>query len=230
MKLKTPLDGPTLANHFRYHKWLYLLFLVVPVVLWNLVYAQTAYRVPQEKRIDVYIQTSTADADAVNAWLAPIWQESVPAQELVNAVLMLSPGGQEDYYASVQLVTYLAAAEGDIYLLTTGDFKRLASQEAFVELTPYIQRGILQTGDVDLAAGYVTPLQDDDNGGYVAGDRRGLYGVPAYTLYGLATDLKIDNRDMVFAVAGNSGNEEASVRLLSGIIQHAQAPLPDFFK
>ena len=229
MKLRTPLDRRTVETHFRYHKWQYLLILVLPVVAWNLIYAQTAYRVPQDKRLDVYIQSSTADQDQVNAFLKPIWEEAVPEQELVSAVLLLASGGEDDYYANVQLVTYLAAAEGDIYLLSSSDFKRIASQGAFVPLEPYRDQGLLDTGEVDISAGYVQLLEDDGQGGQRAGERR-LFGIPAFTLYNLASELRIDNRDKVFAIAGNSGNEEAAVRLLSALVARTTGPMPDFFK
>ena len=37
-------------------------------------------------------------------------------------------------------------------------------------------------------------------------------------------------RDMVLAVAANSGNEEDTIIFLNALIQHSRAPVPDFFK
>jgi len=56
------------------------------------------------------------------------------------------------------------------------------------------------------------------------------YGIPARELYRFATELAIDNRDMVLAVAANSGNEEDTITFLNALIQHSRAPVPDFFK
>ncbi len=56
------------------------------------------------------------------------------------------------------------------------------------------------------------------------------YGIPTKTLYKFASDLMIDNRDMVLAVAVNSGNEEDSITFLDALIQATRGDIPDFFK
>jgi hypothetical protein len=130
MKLRTRLDAQAIRHHLRYYIWYYLLILVLSFAAWSLIYTQTAYRVPQEKRIDLYIQATGADPNVVNAFLKPVWEKAVPLQESVKAVMLLSPGGANDYYSNMQLITYITAAEGDIYMLSSDDFRRLAGQGA----------------------------------------------------------------------------------------------------
>lgn len=230
MKLKRSIRQGSLQNHLRYHFWVYVLIAGLSFLLWGLVYTQTSYRPPQDKRIDLYIQGGAAQSETVNEYLRPIWEETVPEMEAVQAVMLLSPGGQNDYYATTQLTVYLSAAEGDIYILTSEDFKRLASQGVFVNLSDYIDNGLLDLGDLDLSAGRVAQVQIDAQGQAKYTGTTGLYGIPAKELYGFAKDLMIDNRDLVMAIALNSGNEENAVRFLEGLVRHTLAPKPDFFE
>jgi len=155
MKLRTKLSWHEVRNHLRYQGWLYLLFCVLAFGLTSLVYTQTAYRPPQDRRIDLYIRSSSAELEQVNAFLEPVWRQAVPEMELVNAVLLMSAGGANDYYADMQLVTYIAAAEGDIYMLPSSEFKRFASQGAFVALDDAIRDGRVDVSNLSLAAGLV---------------------------------------------------------------------------
>lgn len=230
MKLRAKLTWAEVRHHLQYYAWLYALLIVLAFGLTNLIYAQTAYRPPQDKRIDVYIQASGADQDAVNAFLEPVWKQAVPEQELVNAVVLMSGGGENDYYANMQLVTYIAAAEGDIYMLTSGDFKRFAAQGAFVPLEDYIQQGLIDPEGIDLAPGQVRLVETNEQGEPVVSGEALQFGIPAKELYAFATDLLIDNRDLVLAVAANSGNEEATITFLNALLQRAKALMPDFFK
>ena len=53
MTIATPINKERLRNHLTYSGWKYLLLVIASIFVWNLVYAQTAYRSPQDKRIDV---------------------------------------------------------------------------------------------------------------------------------------------------------------------------------
>lgn len=228
MKLKTPITAKTLKNHLVYHGWQYLLALAASFVVWNLVFIQTTYRPPQDKRIDLYIQSGTANQEAVDAFLLPIWKQAVPEEELVSATMMLQPGGVEDYYSSMQLMTYVAAAEGDIYMLTLEDFKRLAAQEAFVPLDDYLKDGVIQAEGIDLNPGRVTVVRMDEEGKTTVNAETALYGIPAFSLFRFASDMNIDNRNLVLALAINGGNIEDSARFLNALVQATAGPKPDF--
>ena len=230
MKLDTRLTWQDIRNHLQYCGWLYLLLTALSFGLWNLVYAQTAYRPPQSARIDLYIQSSSADQDTVNAFLLPIWEEAVPEEELVNAVLLMSTGGENDYYSNMQLVTYIAAAEGDIYMLSSNDFKRFAAQGAFIALDDILEQGLIDASGIELASGRVTPVDSNDEGVLVPAGAARQFGIPAGILYRFATDLMIDNRDMVLAVAANSGNEEDTITFLNALIQQTRGEIPEYFK
>lgn len=222
MKIRTPITKARLRNHFAYGSWKYLLIIVCSIFGWNLLYTTTAYRSPENLRVDVYLQSPTATEDKVDAFLKTIWDSTVPDMETVEAIIMNATS--EDYYGSMQLSVYLMVGEGDIYILTSGDFKRYAAQGVFVELTPYIDAGVIDVSGLDLSAGYVTMTDDE---GVPVGDM-GLYGIPAYALYGYMDGMLLDNRDVVLGVTAYSGNEENVVKFFNGLIQAGRGDRPEW--
>ncbi|MDI9520679.1 MAG: hypothetical protein QM308_05940 [Bacillota bacterium] len=230
MKLRVKKTWADFRHHLQYSALIYPLIIALSIALVNLIYTQTAYRPPQEKRIDIYIQSSSASQEFVNEFITPIWESAVPDMELVNVVLLMSPGGENDYYANMQLMTYIAAGEGDIYMLSSSDFKRFASQGAFVDLGDAIEQGLIDVNGLEINSAKVVEVDIDADGNMVAlGDAK-QFGIPAAGLYKFATDLSIDNRDMVLAVAVNSNNEEPTIRFLNALVQATRAEVPDFFK
>lgn len=227
MQYRIPLTWKDIREHFRYHFWYYLLILVLSFGLWNLIYTQTAYRSPESKRIDFYIQTLTADQDSVNAWLENLRLNAAPEEEVVQAVLLMPSGGGNDYMTTMQLTTYMGAGEGDIYILETADFKRYAAQGVFVDLGPALESGIINAEGLELRAGQVALVETTADGGLrtVGGNRQ--FGIPLYELWGFANELKFDNRGLVMAVAVNSGNEEDTILFVNALIQATRSEKPE---
>ena len=125
----------------------------------------------------------------------------------------------QDYYGSMQLTVYIMAQEGDIYMLSSSDFKSFASQGVFLDLQPAIDAGKLHVGDMDLSAGYVALI--DDNG-LPTGERQ-LFGIPAASLGGLAEGLGLDTRDLIISVTAFNGNEDNVIAFLDGLIAAGRA-------
>ena len=69
MRIRTPINQETLKHHFTYSSWKYLLMAVLVVMGWSLIYTTTAYRSPQNKRIDVYIQSNIGSSDLIDAFM-----------------------------------------------------------------------------------------------------------------------------------------------------------------
>ena len=212
MKIKTPINRKKIRTHITYNFWKYIMVIAAAVFGWDLLYSMTAYKSPEDKRIDLYIQSPLVTEQRVEAFFQPIWEERVPDMEVVDAVMLTS--STQDYYGSMQLTVYIMAQEGDIYMLSSSDFKSFASQGVFLDLQPAIDEGKLHTEGLDLSAGYVALI--DDNG-LPTGERQ-LFGIPAASLGGLAEGLGLDTRDMVLSVTAFSGNEENVIRFLDGLI------------
>lgn len=228
MKLETKVTREAIKHHFAYNAWKYLLLVVVSFFGWNLIYTSTAYRPPQEKRVDLYIQSATTSSEILDPFLKKLWEESVPDMELVSSVL-LQMGSAQDMYSIMQLTTYIAAQEGDIYMLGSDDFKRFASQGAFLELEDIVASGALNVEGIDLAAGYVAIVEtDSETLAPITTSEKHLYGIPTASLFGFMTEVSIDNRDMYLAVTVNNGNDENVIKFLDALIQVTRGEAPDF--
>ena len=222
MKIKTPLDRASLKTHFAYHFWIYILVIAASIFGWNLLYTMTAYRSPEDKRIDLYIQSSTVSQEKADAFLKPIWDATVPEMETVDTVILAS--NTQDYYSGMQMTVYIMAREGDMYLMNATDFKSYASQGAFVDLQPYIDAGRIDVSGIDLSAGFVALM--DENG--IPETDRHLFGIPLYSLYGYADGMGLDNRDMVLGVTAFSGNENNVITFLNGFLAAGRGERPDW--
>ena len=138
-----------LKNHLMYDIWKYVLVIALCWFGWELLYTTTAYRSPQDKRIDVYVMSATASDELMEAFLKPIWEETVPEVELVEGVSLL-PGGADDYYANMNLTVKMAAGEGDIYFLPQDTFKSYALNGSFVPLDEYVESGRIKIEGLDV--------------------------------------------------------------------------------
>jgi len=213
MNIKTPLDKKRIRTHFAYNSWKYLTIVLASIFGWNLLYTMTAYRSPEHLRVDLYIQSATATNESVDTFLKPIWDEYIPDMETVSSVLLTSTT-KEDPYANMQLSVYIMAQEGDIYILTTEDFKNYASQGAFIDLTTYVENGMLNLEGIDTSAGYVATVDVD---GIPTGEKQ-FFGIPAYKLEGFKSGMNVYNNDLVIAVTSFSHNEENVIKFLNGMI------------
>ena len=219
MRIKTPINRETLKHHINYGLWKYALMAVCVIMGWSLIYTTTAYRSPQDKRVDVYIQSNTASVELVNAFLEPIWKETVPEMETVNGVVLTTI---DDYTTSMQLMTYMAAGEGDIYFLTEQYFKSYASQGGLLELDGLVESGLLDAGEADLSKGYVTMVEEYDEQDRPISTARHLYGIPLDTFYGFMGGMQLDNRGMYAVVVVNNQNDENVIPFFCALLQAGQ--------
>lgn len=222
MKLSTPLTQKRVRDHFAYSFWKYLLAAVLSVFVWNMVYIQTEYRPPENKRIDIYVQTAETTAEAIDAFLKPVWEAAAPDMELVRSVTLM-PSGGENYLSDMQLVTYLAAHEGDLYMLSAADFKKFASQGVFLPLETLVENGRIDAAGIDVQAGWVASQQSDEaDGKIVYTTERHLYGIPAKSLKRFEKVLGMHVDDMYIAVTAVNGNDENVIPFFSYLVQWAQ--------
>lgn len=216
MRIKTPINRETLKNHMTYSTWKYLVMAACVVFGWSLIYTTTAYRSPQDKRVDLYIQSATASADSVQAFIEPIWKEVIPEMETVSGIV-LTP--VDDYTTSMQLMTYMAAGEGDIYFMTEQYFKSFASQGSFMELDGLVEDGTLQVDDVELSKGYVAYVEQYDENDRPVKTSRHLYGIPLDSFYGFMSGMQLDNRGLYAAIIVNNQNDENVIPFFNALLQ-----------
>ena len=230
MKISTPINRKSLSDHFSYNWWKYLVSVAVCIFTVNMYYVQTEYRPPEDKRIDIYIQGALSSQDDINAFFKPIWEKHAPDMETVETVVLM-PGGSEDYVSSMQIVTYIAARQGDIYMLDSNSFKRYASQGAFIPLESYVEDGIIDTRSIDLRSGYVNYISEDIiDGETVTESHMHLYGIPMKELNRFYKELGIFNEDMYMSVMISNNNDENVIPFLSAIIEETLEPVSEINK
>ena len=213
-----------LKKHLAYDGWKYLLVIAVCWFGWEMLYTTTAYRSPQEKRIDVMIMSATASDEVVEAFLKPIWEEATPDMELVEGVSLL-PGGTDDYYSNMNLTVKLYAGEGDIYFLPQDTFKSLALNGSFLPLDDLISEGLIDASGINVDTARLTVINED-----TGESSSHLYGIPTDTLYAYMDGMQFDNRNAVMAIAVNNQNDDNVVTFFNALLQAGRGEKPEWLQ
>lgn len=212
---KNRITKAWLKNHISYSWWKYLLLAAVCVFGVDLLFAVTAYRPPEEKKVEVYILNSYVDAEAVRQEISPDFFERCPDQEELT-VININIGG-DDMYARMQFTTYAAAQQGDVYMLPIGEIQNLTQEgpDVFVDLTPYIESGVIDTKGIDVSSGVMRRADGSE----------GIFTIPADTLYGLL-DHGNDPAGSVLCLMSFGGNDDHAAQALNLLIEqyHTQKP------
>lgn len=206
-----------LKNHWTYSWWKYLLSAVLCVMGVNLLFTATAYRPPEEKKVEIYVLNGYIDAAALQADLWPEFSAAYPDQEELTVMNINMVGG--DMYAAMQFSAYVAAGQGDVCLLPLSEVGRMASdgaEYAFMELTPYIESGVIDVEGIDLSAGRMK-----DSGGV-----EGIYGIPADSLYGLY-DFTNNPADSLLCIFDYNGNDDHSAAMLGMMLERYRTEKPE---
>lgn len=194
-----------------------MLLIVLAIVGWDLLYTSTAYRPPEEKKVDFYVYAAGADADALEAYMADVQQNIMPDMEQMSPVILMG-GASDDMYSNMQLSVYIMAGEGDVYLLPHEIFVSFAMQGAFLPLDDYVTAGALTLPPGDMESYRFAPEEMAES----------LYGIPAKELNGLL-DFSVDPRNMVLCVLYNGKNDDNSVRFVDYFIQSNLKEAPQWF-
>lgn len=205
-----------IKHHWSYNWWKYLLLIFICVAAVDVTFTMTAYRPPEEKKIEVYVLNDFCDAPAMQAELSPLFFAAYPEQEEFTVANINLTGG--DIYAPMQFSTYVAAQQGDVCLMPLSEVKKLTAdgaEYAFMELTPYIESGVIDVEGIDLTGGMMKNS---------AGET-GVYGIPADGLYGLLA-YGNDPADSLLCVMDYSGNEEHAAAVIDMMLRRYRTEKP----
>lgn len=211
------MHSATLKNHWRYNWWKYVLLAAVSVLGVDLLFAMTAYRPPEERKIELYVCNGYIDAPALQEALWPQITERCPDQE--ELLVMNIDLSTDDMYASMQFSTYIAAQQGDVCLLPQSEFRKLATDGAeyvFMDLTPYIESGAIDLRGIDCS-----DYTDVNEAG-----QEGVYGVPADSLFGLL-DYRHDPEGDVLCITAFNGNDDTAAAVLDLLLERYQTEKPE---
>lgn len=208
-----------LKNHWAYSWWKYMLLAAICIMGVNILFTTTAYRAPEEKKIELYVCNNYVDAQALEDQISPVFFERFPEQE--EMVVMNVNLNSDDMYVQMQFTTYLAAQQGDVLLLPKSEVYKLSAggaDNAFLDLTEYIDSGVIDPKKLG-----VEPLVLKDAQG-----NEGIYAIPAETLYGLF-DLGNMTRDSYLCVTSFGGNEDTAAAVVSLLFEMYQTEKPEAY-
>lgn len=212
--MKTPVTKDRLRQHWNYSWWKYVLLVMLAVIGWNLIYTMTAYRPPAEKKVDLYISGTTGDQTLLNGYLENVRATEMADMEQMTSVVLAA----DDYYGSIQLSTYIAAGEGDVYLMDASTFQQYAANGGMLALED--NEALLAAAEaagISVDKGWRTETETGE---------RHLYGIPASSLTGFH-EYGVIVQDTYLCVLVNCGNNDNAVKLVSILLrdmQSAEAP------
>ena len=197
--MKTPLNAKTLKQHLAYSWWKYLLAALLAFGLVDVLYTVTAYRSPPEKVVEFYVY-GMMDQEKLTAYMEKVRTTERQDMEVMKPLQLLDDG----YYGSMQLTTYLAVGEGDVYLLPREQFVTGASNGAFLSLEDDAElMALFDRAGINLQNGWRKNAETGET--HLCGIPAGK--VPGLSEYAYATDGYL-------CVTINSGNEENAVKFL----------------
>ena len=197
--MKTPISTASLKHHFNYSWWKYLLVLILSVLLVNLLYTVTAYRSPAEKTVNFYVY-GYMNSERLPAYMEDVRQAEMQDMEVMTPLQMLD----DSTYGPMQLMTYLAVGEGDLYLLPREQFLSVVASDALVPLEEDEELMSLFSGaGVSLQSGWRKNAETGENH---------LYGIPQNKLPGLSQYASAT--DGFLCIPLPCGNEENTLKFL----------------
>ena len=197
--MKTPLNAKTLKQHLTYNWWKYLLIVAIAVGLVDLLYTVTAYRSPRDKTLGVYVY-GYMDEQGLNDYLTGIRETELPEMEQITCLLLTN----DSTYGPMQLTTYLAAGEGDLYVLPREEFLNFAGSASLIPLEEDPELlSLFDTAGISLQTGWRRETESGETH---------LYGIPLEKIPGSGRYVYAE--DGYLCIIVTSGNRDNAVRLL----------------
>ena len=203
--MKTPVTKDSLRNHLTYSWWKYLLLVCLAAFGWNLIYTMTAYRPPEEKKVNIIV-ACMGEQELLNAYMEDIRVNEMSDMEEMTSLFMYL----DEMYGEMQLSTYIAAGEGDLYVLAKDQFQSYAANGAFLPLEE-------MEGFTALCEEYGV---NTDKGWRINTEvrERHLYGIPLSSLPRLKGYL-YTNQEYYLSFVCNGGNDENTYKFLQILLR-----------
>ena len=197
--MKTPVTSRTLKQHITYNWWKYLLIAVAAFGLVDLLYSVTAYRPPRDKTVGFYVYGYVNEQE-LSAYMNHVRETEMSDMEDMLPVMMVN----DDYYGSMQLMTYLAAGEGDVYLIPREEFLNYAASGSLIPLESDDQLiSLFDAAGISLQSGWRRQTETGETH---------LYGVPQSKLPGLSQYAYVQDGFLCLVIT--SKNQENAAKFL----------------
>ncbi len=197
--MKTPLNKDTLRQHLTYNWWKYILLIIGAIFVTDLLFTVTAYHAPDSKKVEFYVY-GYADSDSLEEYMYTVRDEHLPDMEEMAVVQLLA----DETYGPMQLTTYMAAGEGDLYLLPKKEFVTYATNGYFLPLENEAElMSVFDKAGISLQSGWRRETESGETH---------LYGIPYQQIEGLNRYVYAD--DGYLCVFVNNGNTENVMKFL----------------
>lgn len=234
----TKLTKESIRNYFHYSKMTYLIIAVIAIFVGDLLFSMTTYRAPNERNIEVELVAGYADTEQ----LAPYEQialEALTAYEIERdqaagidvsandyepqicevSFLLLSYDldGDESYYGSQKYMVTMAAQEGDIFVVERELMEGLVNDGLAVDLSPYIENGVINPGTRDLSRVTFNEYVNADDGEEPTGNTC-VYALQADSLTGLWDVAQFNPTDKYIVIMSYSQNQDTAAAMVQWMI------------
>lgn len=212
--MKTPITRLRLRNHLTYSWWKYALLVLVAILGWNIIYTVTRYRPPEEKRIVVNVYTYGTQ-DALSAYMADVNANLMPEMEEMICTYV----APDNTYGDMVYSAHLAAAEGDIHILSRDSFQRYSPSGAYIPLEGDEELlAMLEEAGVSVTQGWRVESETGE---------RHLYGIPCANLPGMSDYVYTPGDCYIVVLCRNGNDENVTAFLHQFIADLLQAPEAD---
>lgn len=208
--MKTPLTKDRIRHHLAYSWWMYAILAICTVLFWNILFTVTAYRVPEDKKVDIYIYGYGSE-EAFDAYLTGVREAEMSDMEEMRAIFSVP----DETYGSMVLMAHIAAGEGDIYILDKAYYQNYASDGAFLPLEDLPEIAAMEET-------HRTALERAWRKSSEYG--RHLFGLPLSCVPGISQFVTCSPSDYYLCVAANNQNDENTFKLLQIMLRDLSAP------
>ncbi len=243
----TRMNKQKWTNHFQYNKWSYVLVLFLAYMVGDLLFTMTAYRPPNERKVEVELVGAYADIEAAAGQIQVALEAGqayelardqaagidtaaedyeVPLQEVVFYSLNYDPEADDEtsYYGAQKYMVTLAAQEGDIFILSRDLMDSLVEQGTVLDLKPYIEAGIIDPGERDLSRVTYPEYVEE---GMEPTNNECVYALQAESLTGLMETMLFDVTDKYMVIMAYSKNPDTSAVVLQSLIDQFEKDVPE---
>ena len=198
--MKTPMNMQSIRQHFPYAWWKYALLALLAIFGWNLIYTVTEYQPPNDKCVDLFI-FGVGEEELLDAYMENIRASEMSDMEQMDSAFLMV----DDTYTPMQLMTYIAAGEGHLYMLPKEYFQNYASQDVFMPLEdiPGLTDSLTAAG-ISFDRGWRTSEELHE---------KHLYGIPMANFPGLAP-YAYGYENSFLCISVTNGNDANSIKFL----------------
>jgi len=168
--------------HMQYAKRVYIILIVAGILAGSALFSMTAPQTANINKVDVYVVEANVKPEGLSDVAAQALldgqayemkrdaengvdtaaEDYAPMLKEVNIYSILFDEDNDDGYGGQAYMTRIMTMEGDIFIVTSGQFDGLVNMGAVLPLDGYIESGVIRPGDRDLNRATYPEYVDED--------------------------------------------------------------------